>query len=197
MAANRILPVADEGAVEHFPPLAEFRRMCLEPQRNAAPLRKLGLPDEIVARLQAFFQTYEAQPSLKIPEGTFEKTDQVTYEALAIIVDRAQQRVMRDCKRLVNVVESMTGLHGIELRTVAALEKSHAQLIELLADVYKPGNTKPNPRDVKALIEMPQKRYELVRDIPREVQAIFNNLQQQAMMQQQQQQQQGGRASRR
>jgi hypothetical protein len=179
-----VLPVADEGAVDHFPPLADVKRMCLEPYRNDKALQRLRIVPPLFDRMQAFFESYELEERMTVPEGTFTKTDQVTYETLTYIIDKSQQKIRRECQELEKALEMLLGMHGVELRTVKKLERLHKEFLDTLADVYK--QEKPNARDVRALIETPQKRQETLRDLPREIQQIFENHRQNAMMREQQ-----------
>jgi translocation protein SEC63 len=179
-----VLPVADEGAVDHFPPLADVKRMCLEPYRNDKALQRLGIVPPLFDRMKAFFESYELDERMKVPEGNFTKTDKVTYETLTYIIDKSQQKIRRECQALEKSLEMLLGVHGVELRTVKKLERLHKEFLDTLADVYK--QEKPNARDVRTLIETPQKRQETLRDLPREIQQIFENLRQNAMMREQQ-----------
>jgi translocation protein SEC63 len=183
-----VLPAADTGAVEHLPPANDLKRLCQDPARNAQTLQRLGLPPPLFPALKQFFDAYEPQEKLKIPEGNFAKVDSTTYETIRIIFEKTQAKVQRECADLVGTLERMTRLEGLELRSVKKLQLQHKLFLDLLADVYK--QEKPNARDVRALIEFPQKRAETAREIPHEVSSMFQHMQQQAQQQAMQQQRQ-------
>jgi translocation protein SEC63 len=179
-----IVPVADPNAVDHFPSIPELKRMCMDPQRHSAALQRLGLPPALWENLKAFFESYEVQPILKLPEAAFTPVDRITYESTRYIIAKTQEKIAAQCNELVRTLESLTQMQGLELRTVQKLTKAHSDFLDNLDEAYKP-SSKLLPRELRALTETPQRRAELTRDIPREIQAVFDHVQREAQMQQQ------------
>jgi translocation protein SEC63 len=190
-----------EGAVEQmdaFPPLSDFKNKCLDCEHHKQHLERLGFETEGIELLKTFFTTYELAPkNVELPEASvFVPTTQPAYAAALYMIKKIHTEVEQLLEEVPKLLSLITGMPDIDLRVARKILRHHEEVLDTLDQVYR---GKYAAREIKVLTEAIGKREELVREIPKEINAFMNKFRQYMYAEQMraQKEEQGGRGGRR